>query len=523
MARGAAWIAAGTFLSRILGLVRETLIVAVFPTMVTDAFFVALRLPNMFRRLLGEGSLSVAFIPVFVETLAKNGPEDAKKLASGVFSLLMLVVTLLTVAGIVWMEPLIHHWVAGEGYASVPGKVELTVYLSKIIFAFIFLMSLYAFFMAVLQSFRIFGLPAAAPALFNIALIAALLLPKSLFTIPGEVLAWAVIVGGGLQAGVLIPRLARLGFLPKLAAWWSDPRVKGVVLAMLPSMLGMGILQISGIISVYFASKLEQGTHSYIYLADRILELPLSLFAVSLGSSLLPTLSKYWAEGQTQEMSDTTASSLRLILFVSLPCAFGMWFLAQPMTEVIFGHGEFTMNNVTGTASVIQLYAVTLLVAGAVRVLVPAFYAMKNTWLPAAASAFGLLVNVSCIAYFVGRWGLQGLVASSILGGLGNLLFVLIAYRKLLGHFPFRGLGSALIKFAVCCMPLALMVMQFNSFYLFVSERVAWTGFAQKMLQTGALLSCILVSALLYFVTAGLLSLPEYRQILGVFKRKLKR
>ena len=523
MAQGAAWIAAGTLVSRILGLVREVLIVAVFPRMVTDAFFVALRLPNMFRRLLGEGSLSVAFIPVFVETLTKQGEAEAKKLASGVFSLLMLILTVLTIAGIVWMRPLIEHWVGGEGYASIPGKLELTVQLAQIIFAFIFLMSIYAFFMAILQSFRIFGLPAVAPALLNVFLILAMFVPENWFSIPGEALAWAVIVGGGAQAGVLIPRLIRLGYFPRWVAWWKTPAVKKVLWTMLPSMAGMGILQLTGIVNVFFASKLAEGAHSYIYLADRILELPLSLFAVSLGSSLLPTLSRFWAAGQKENMLDTTARSLRLILFVSLPCTLGMWILSRPITEVVFKHGNFTAQDVEQTAAVIRIYGLSLIFAGVVRVVVPAFYAMKNTWLPAAASGFGLIVHLSFVAFLLGRYGLEGLVYSTILGSIGNLVFVFWAYKKFIGRLPVQGLAEAIGKFLICCLPLGLLVLSFQPAFDYSAEIFALTPIGLKALQTVLLFIFITLAGIAYFAVGKFLQLEECRQVLAVLSRKTKK
>lgn len=519
MNRGAALMGVGTLLSRILGLVREVLIVAVFPTFVTDAFFVALRLPNMFRRLLGEGSLSVAFIPIFIETHQQKGEAEAKKLSSGVFSLLMSVVLLLTVAGTVWMQPLVEHLVSGKGYAQVPGKLELTVHLGQIMFVFILLMSLYAFFMAVLQSFRIFGLPALAPALFNVSLIVALLLPKSLFQIQGEVLAWAVIIGGGAQAGLLIPRLFRLGFFPRWVLWWKIPLVKKVVWTTLPSMLGMGILQITGFANIYFASLLEQGAHSYIYLADRILELPLSLFAVSLGSSLLPTLSRLSAKGQWKEMQDTTTSSLRVILFLSLPCALGMWFLAKPIAEVIFMNGEFSASNALATSRVIQIYSFSLIVAALVRILVPAFYAVKNTWLPAMASVFGLCVHLVGATYWIDLLGLQGLVLSTLLGSLANLIVILISYQIRFRSFALQGLLRPLFMFVLCSLPMMLLVVSFSWSFAQVLE----LGLGYKLTQTAMLLSYIGLAAIIYFTVGSLLKIPESQQLLKIFKRKVIR
>ena len=518
--RGASWMALGTLLSRILGLVRETLIMAFFPRFVTDAFLVALRLPNMFRRLLGEGSLSVAFIPAYVETLEQKGSQEAHRLSSGVFSLLTFVTAVVTLVGLFWMEPLIEILVSGKGYASIPGKLEQTIYFARIMFAFIFLMSLYAFFMALLQSYRIFGLPSVAPTLFNLCLIIGLLLPQGLFAIEGEVLAWSVLAGGAAQAGVLLPRLWKMGLVPRFVFWWQEAAVKKVVFNMLPSMLGNGILQITGFANIYFASLLPQGTHSYIYLADRILELPLGLFAVSVGSALLPTLSSLWSQGKKEELVQTTTSSLQLILFVALPCAVGMWILALPITEVIFMHGKFTMDDAAQTANVIQLYSFSLLVASFVRVMAPSFYAMKKTWIPAAASVGGLVVHLMGALFWMNLWGIKGLVFSTILGGACNLLFLLVFYYAYFQRLPLRTLLLPFLKMSVCALGMGVGIWTFAVSWDLVASLLdqSWVFKLVKALWLGIY---IFSGAFIYFVLSYLLKIPEGHQLFGKISRKV--
>lgn len=517
--RGAAGMAIGTLLSRVLGLGREVLIFAFFPTFVTDAFVVALRLPNMFRRLLGEGSLSVAFIPSYVDTLKKHGEERAASLSSGVFTLLCVVSLVVCALGIIFMQLLVELITSGKGYSSVPGKMQFTVYLGRIMFSFIFLMSLYAYFMALLQSYKVFSLPAMAPALFNLSLIACILLPSDLFAVEGEVLAWAVIVGGAAQLGLLLPRVLKMGLMPRFAAWWNDVLVKKVLITMMPSMLGNGILQITGFANIYFASQLAEGTHSYIYLADRILELPLGLFAVSIGSALLPTLAGLWSEGKVKELVETNMQSLRLMFFIALPCALGMWFLAQPIVEVIFLYGKFSNSSAVTTAQVVQLYAVSLIIASSVRVLVPSFYAMKNTWLPATASVCGLLVHILGAQYWMSLWGVKGLVFSTVLGSAFNLFFVSIAYKKQFGSFPLFSLLKVLLPFSLCGLVMTGFIYSFDSVFAYA------LGFVSAVKLTKAVLLGVYIgiAALIYFSLASLLKIPEGEQVVATFRRKLGR
>ncbi len=429
--------------SRVLGMVRDILLAALFSRTVTDAFVVAFRLPNTFRRLLGEGSLSAAFVPVFVEQMTQS-PQQAKKLAQAIFSLLLAVTSFLTVLGVVFMEPLLQVLVGGQEFMSVPGKFEQTLFLARIMFAYLFLVSTYAFFMAVANALGHFLVPALGPALFNLTFIIFALLPQSWSRVPGEWLAWGVTVGGFAQAALVALLLKRLDFFPRFTLQWRVPGVFLVLRNMLPGILGLGVHQLMALVNLNFASRLPEGSHSYIYWADRLLELPQSLIAISLGAALLPVLSELLAQGKRQEMLETSSRYLRLLLFLALPSAVGLLVLALPMVQVLFVRGSFGLEDAIATAQVVQIYALLLVVSSVGKVVVPGFYAIKNTWLPAVVAAISLAVHIVVASMWVESFGLVGLAGSTALAGVVNMVLLLFFYRRMVGAMHLMSLLKAL-------------------------------------------------------------------------------
>ncbi|MEQ1878557.1 MAG: murein biosynthesis integral membrane protein MurJ [Bdellovibrionia bacterium] len=327
VAASALVVAGGTLVSRVLGYGREMAMYALFDRTVTDAYLAAFRLPNMFRRLLGEGSLSVAFIPVFIDLL-KHGhtkrdeiPEEARKLVNGMFTVLITILTILTILGVAFADQVVGLIVAGQGFMSIPGKYELTVKMARVMFCFIFLISLYAYFMAILNSIKKFALAAFAPTLFNVVMVASTFIPDTEAPFTGFYLALGVVIGGFFEMAILIPALIREGFLPRPTLQIFSPHIGRVFKTMIPSWIGLGILQLNLLVNTRLASELSEGNISWLYLTDRILELPLSLFAVSLSSALLPTLARLWSQGARQEMADTSAHYLKMVFFLAVPSA----------------------------------------------------------------------------------------------------------------------------------------------------------------------------------------------------------
>lgn len=521
VAVSAAIIAFGTLISRVLGLVRDMVLAAVFPLMVKDAWVVAFRLPNLFRRLLGEGSLSVAFIPVFVEILTQKkgqtGPvPEAQRLVHGVFTLLFIILCTLTTLGVVWIEPLMGLLVSGKGYMSIPGKFELTVKLGRIMFSFIFLMSTYAYFMAILNSLHQFALAALAPAFLNIIIIISSLLSYVWDETSGVTISWGVLLGGAVQMGVLIPPLYRAGYLPKLTRQIVSPEIRRVFHSILPSLLGMGILQLTGLINIQFASRLPQGAHTWIYFADRILELPLSLFAVSLGSALLPTLSSYWSSGLREKMGATANHYLRLIFYITIPAAVGVYLLAEPIVEVLFMRGRFSAHDVEQTANVLRVYAMVLITTSAVRIMTTSFYAIKNTWLPAAAAGVALAGHILAATILIEKMGLPGLPLATVVSSGLNVLLLIVAYRWLIGPLFVKRLLWGLFKFSLAAALMGAVTQIYTLLLRIVDQPTQWTRFL-------ALMITLFASMLTYGLGSHLLRIQEYQVTVGAYWGRLQR
>jgi putative peptidoglycan lipid II flippase len=462
-------MAIGTFSSRVLGLLRDMAFAALFSRTVRDAWTAAFRLPNLFRRLLGEGSLSVSFIPVFVEAKLedeKNGGCRAKNLVNAFYTCLLCILSILTALGILQSEWILRQLLDIE-YIQNQEKFLLTVRMAKIMFGFIFMMSNYAFFMGILNALGEYSLPAMAPLFFNIVMIISTLVPSVWFPMEGDALAWGVLLGGLWQVGVLIPSLKRRGYFPNfqfsdLTMAWKNPDVIRVLKSMLPGLLGTGLLQITTIVNLRFASSLGEGAISYIYLADRLLELPLSLVSVSLGTALLPTLSKMWSERKVDKMLETSNHYLRLNLYVVLPAAVGLFFLAVPIIDVLFKRGKFDDQDLLYTAQVLKVYAFILITSSMVRVLVPVYYSIKNTWWPATISGVALVSHIILAPMLMANWGLRGLVFSSFISASINFLLLLLPIPFWIGPYGWWVLFKSLLKNAISAAAMGTII-----FYLY--------------------------------------------------------
>ncbi|MEZ0391187.1 MAG: murein biosynthesis integral membrane protein MurJ [Pseudobdellovibrionaceae bacterium] len=516
-------MAFGTMTSRILGLFRDMAFAAMFSRTITDAWGVAFRIPNMFRRLLGEGSLSVSFIPVFIE--AKNqDPSGARahNLVNGFYSLLLIVLGVLTALGILFAEPMVGLLV-DLPFHEIPGKFELTVRMTQIMFGFIFLMSTYAFFMGILNALGQFALPAVAPTFFNIAMIIANFVPKEWQPVEGDALAWGVMVGGFLQTVILIPALIRADYFPKLQWQGMSQDIAKVWKNMIPGALGMGLLQITTIVNTNFASRLGEGSNTFIYLADRLLELPLSLVSVSLGTALLPTLASLWSQGEKQKTVETANYYLRLNLFVSVPAALGLYYLAHPIVQLLFENGKFTAADSLMTASVVQIYAFTLIISSSVRVLVPSYYAVKNTWFPAVVSAVCLVAHILIAPWMMRMWGIQGLVASTLVSASLNLSSLLIFYPRFIAPLGYVKIFVSFFKFCVAGVVLAGVCR----LYPYALAIYGNFGLGVRIPRLLSVFSIIGFAALAYCVVSYLLRTEELHHtlnsLLGKIRRRLKK
>lgn len=515
--RSASYMALGTFSSRLLGLLRDAILGAFFSRTVTDAWLVAFRIPNMLRRLFGEGALSVSFIPIFIELMTNPKSQEKReefRLACGVFSLLSLILIVLTGLGIIFSADIVHFIAGEEAYLAIEGKFDLTVQMAQIMFAFCFFICVYAYFMAILNAYKKFALAAFAPVLFNVSMIVSTLLPALMpGKFPNTMLAWGVTIGGFLQMIILVPELIKLQCLPRFSLNIFDPNVLKVFRNMIPGLLGLGVMQIGLIINTKFASSLEEGANSWIYWADRVLELPLSLFAVSLGTALLPTLATHWSKNEKKEMVETANKYLRMIFFVSVPCALGVWFLARPIVDVLFFRGKFTTYDVMNTSNILMIYSIGILSFGGIRVIAPSFYAIKNTYYPAVVSAVCLAVHYFVAQYLMAEYGINGLATSSMISSGLNFVLLLFGFKIFIGDLMLWQLIKSLFKFTLAGAVMVVVIQGYDLLIAYFGEE-----FFVKLI---SLFITIGASIAVYFGMTSVLKTEEYNLVFANLQKKI--
>lgn len=437
-----------TMVSRILGFVRDTIIARTFGAgTATDAFFVAFKLPNLLRRIFAEGAFAQAFVPILAEYKETRSPEATQAFVRHVAGMLSFVLVIVTALGI-----LAAPWVIvanAPGFINKPDKVQLSIDLLRVVFPYIFLISLSSFVGSILNSYHKFGIPAFTPTFLNISFIVFSLFFVPYFNPPIMALAWAVVVGGVLQLVFQLPWLAKLGFLkmPKLS--FKDAAVNRVLKQMAPAILSVSVAQISLFINTIYASFLQSGSVSWIYFADRLMELPSGVLGVALGTILLPTLSKYATSQDTEQFSDLLDWGLRLCMLLALPAAVGLAMLAFPLVATLFMYRKFTLYSAQMTEQALVAYSLGLIGMIMIKVLAPGFYARQNIKTPVKIAIFTLICTQLMNLAFISPLKHVGLSLSIGLGSCLNagLLFYLL--RKNGIYHPRKGWPVFLVKITI--------------------------------------------------------------------------
>ncbi|GHU32392.1 putative lipid II flippase MurJ [Betaproteobacteria bacterium] len=459
-----ATVSSMTFLSRILGFVRDFVIARIFGAgLMTDAFFVAFKLPNLLRRLFAEGAFSQAFVPILGEYKNRLGDGEAKRLVDHVASLLLLILLVVTLLGMVGAPLLVY--ISAPGFTNEPDKFALTVELTRITFPYILFMSLVALAGGVLNTWNRFAVPAFTPVLLNLSFIAMALFAAPWFTRPVLALGWAVFLGGALQLAFQIPGLKRIGMLPRFSPDWRDAGVRRVLKLMAPAVLGVSVSQVSLLINTIFASFLVTGSVSWLYYADRLMEFPSGMLGAALGTILLPSLAKYHAGEKFDEYSRLLDWGLRLTLLLAAPAALALAIIAVPLIATLFHHGAFTANDVFMTRDALCAYSVGLLGLILVKVLAPGFYARQNVRTPVKIGVLTLCVTQALNLTLIGPFRHAGLALSISLAACLNAGLLYHILRRQGIYTPQPGWGSFFIKLAaaLAVMGVALWFASGNS------------------------------------------------------------
>jgi putative peptidoglycan lipid II flippase len=426
-----------TLLSRITGLVRESLKAAIFGAGVQmDTFEAAFRLPNILRRMFAEGAFSQAFVPIFAEYHRKRGAEQTRDLVGRVGTLLAVVLLIVSILGVFAAPWLVY--VLASGFAQTPGKVELTADLIRIMFPYILFVSLVSLAGGILNVYRRFAIPAFTPVLLNASIIGAAIFLSRYFDPPIKALAWGVLIGGIAQLVFQIAPLARIGMLPRLRFDWRDEGLRRVLLAMGPALIGVSAAQISALINTQLAALLGDGRISWITYADRLMEFPSALLGVALGTVLLPSLAKHHSDANHAEYSSLLDWGLRLAFLLALPAALALWMLALPLITTLYQYGKFTVNDVWQTRSALLGYSVGLLALILVKILAPGFYARQNIKTPVKIAFVTVLITQIMAVLLMWPIGHAGLTLATSLGACVNasLLFWFLRSKGLFAPQP---------------------------------------------------------------------------------------
>lgn len=520
LARSAGLFGLATITSRILGLARETVLAHYFGAGdANDAFRVASRIPNLVRDLFAEGAMSAAFIPTFTRHLTQHGRERAWRLANSTINSLLIVTGLIVVLGMVFAEPLVRLY--APEYSEVPGKIELTIFLARIVFPFLTLVAVAAVLMGMLNSLGHFFVPALSPAMFNVAsiVLAITLIPfaPSIGLEPITIMAIAALVGGLGQLAIQWPPLRKEGFRYRPVLDRKDEGLHKILMLMGPGTLGMAATQINVFVNTLLATSQGTGAVSWLDFAFRLMYLPIGLFGVSIATAAAPAISRMVAQQDFGQIRRTLASALGLMMFLNLPATIGLMVLARPIVAVIFEHGEFTPSDTIATARALQFYAIGLLGYSVVRIISPTFYALGRSRVPVIVSAMSVILNVTLNVTLVRYMGYSGLALGTSLTAITNAMVQVVLLRRELKGLEGARIAKSLARVIVASAAMGLATYGAYAVSLGVLPGDALLMQALRLLLTIGFAMAVLAGA------AQLLRIAEYGEARDLVLGKLRR
>ncbi len=518
--RAAGVVGLAVLCSRVLGLAREQIFAALFGGgRVMDAFTIAFRIPNLLRDLFAEGALSTAFVTVFTKTAALGDESSAWRLANKIATLTAVTLSLITVLGILSAPWLVAALAPGFD----PAKAALTVTLTRVMYPFILLVSLAALVMGMLNARNVFGVPAMASSFFNLgSIVAGVLLGYWLDPHFGSRailgLAIGTLVGGALQLGVQLPTLKRQGYRYRVDFHWRDPGVRAVLRLMGPSVIAASTTQVNVLVNSAFASQLGDGPTFWLTVAFRLMQLPLGIFGVALGTVALPLLARMAAAGNMLSFRTELARGMRLAFLMTIPASVGLIVLAEPIISVLYQHGRFGAHETAESAGALRFYALGLCGYAALKVLVNAFYAIDRRKTPMVVSFLAVALNLVLNFVFTRQlgWGHRGLAFSTACVATSNFLILYFLMRAHLGRLESRAMARLLGKLALACVVLLGLAWGGGQWLLTDwATQAFWPKCASLLLVIG-------VAAAGFVACANALGITEVHEIVAAVRRRLR-
>ena len=503
--RSTAVVGGMTVISRLLGFVRDMVLARAFGAgMATDAFFVAFKLPNFFRRLFGENAFATAFVPVLTDYRERGDTEALHRLLGAVAGLLAVVAAGGAVAGMIAAPFLVR--VLAPGFGGDAAKVALTADLLRLTFPYLLFITLVAFAGGILNAFGRFAVPAFTPVLLNVALIIAALWAAPAFETPVMALGWGVVAGGLLQLAFQVPALARRGLLPRPRWQPWHAGVRRIVRLMGPNVLSVSVAQISILVDTILASLLQEGSISFLYYSDRLVQFPVGVFGIALGTAILPALSGQVSRGEEAAYRATLDRGLRLIIIIGLPATAGLILLGGPILTTLFQYGAFTPATTALTYPSLAAYALGIVGTIGVKVTAPAFYSRQDTRTPMRAAAWAMGANVVLNFLLIGPLAHAGLALATSLAAFlnaGLLLGPLVAQGR---FWPSPGWTGHLLRVAGA---LAALVA---AGWAVTPAPGVWHA-AGAGVRVAMLAGCVATAGVAYLGTAWLLGVSEVRAL----------
>jgi putative peptidoglycan lipid II flippase len=520
LARSAASAGAATMTSRILGVVREQVLAALFGAgNAMDAYNVAYRIPNLVRDLFAEGAMSSAFVPTFTRHLSTAGKESAWRLANYVINGLIVITGILVLLGIVFAEPLVGMF-AGA-FRSVPGKLELTVFLTRIMLPFLSFVAVAAACMGMLNSLHRFFIPALSPAMYNVATIVCAFAVVPLMPMLGlpaiTGIAVGTLLGGAAQLAVQWPALRREGFAYRPILNWRDESLARVLVLMGPGTIGLAATQVNVFVNTVLATGEGTGAVSWLNFAFRLMYLPIGLFGISIATATLPAVSRHAALDEEHHVRRTVADGLSLMMMLNVPATAGLLVLAVPIVRVIFERAAFTSADTAATAAALQFYAIGLVGYSVVRIASPVFYALGENRTPVKVSIATVVVNAVLNVILVRLIGYRGLALGTSIAALFNATLLMVLLRRRLGGLEEQRVARSFARITLASTAMAIAVAAVDA------ATTTWLPGGSLIRQILRLAASIAVALGVLSAAAHFLRIPEFREGAAMVMRKLRR
>jgi putative peptidoglycan lipid II flippase len=502
-----------TLISRVLGYVRDMVLAFYMgATGLSDTFFVAFRIPNLLRELFAEGSMTSAVVPVLTEEQGRD-EEGARKLVRVTFTFVLLAVGALCLAGIVFAPALVA--VIAPGFLGSPEKFATTVLLTRIMFPFLLFISLAALLMGALNTRRVFFVPALAPAMLNVTIIATVFLLVSKFGEPLVAVSVGVALGGLVQFAFQCPSFLRHGYSMRPSLGFGHPGLLKMARLVLPATVGMAAAQINIVVSNILASYMAGGSITYLYYSMRLVQFPIGVFGVAMGMAVLPSLSGHAAGGREDLMKEDFSFALRLLFFVSVPAMAGLIALREPIVNLLFQRGRFDYAATVGTAEALLFYAIGVWAFVGVRVVTATYYSLQDTRTPMKVAVLSLSANVVLSLLLMGPMRHSGLALANSLAAMVNFTVLFHLLRKRLGGVGTRGILVSLTKTGAASAAMGLL-----GHALLRGE--IWRSTGGELLKSAHLAGTIALCVLCYILITRALGSEELGFVMNMIRRRLK-